>query len=122
MKTSSLILIAAFVLFQSVGAHAAGIYQMGYRYSFDGMARDGARRQTFVICEDACAAAPPLAPAPRFPALSIRVSQDVASQEKPQKRLRMAEAERRLQVRMRATGSMPRTRASPSSSASTALP
>ena len=103
MKTSSLILIAAFVLFQSVAAHATGIYQMDYRYSFDGMARDNARRQTFVICDDACAAAPPLAPAPRFPALSIRVSQDVASQEKPHKRLRMAEAERRLQVRTRAT-------------------
>ena len=63
-------------------SHAAGIYQMGYRYSFDGMAWDNARRQTFVICEDACAAAPPLAPAPRFPALSIRVSQDIAASQK----------------------------------------
>ena len=44
-------------LFQSVASHAAGIYQMDYRYSFDGMARDSAHRQTFVICDDACAVA-----------------------------------------------------------------
>ena len=84
MKTSSLIPIAA-RLFQSVASHAAGIYQMDYRYSFDGMAWDNAHRQTFVICEDACVAAPPLAPAPRFPALSIKVSQDRRCQEKPRK-------------------------------------
>jgi outer membrane protein OmpA-like peptidoglycan-associated protein len=52
---------------------------MEYRYSFGGMAGDGAHRKTFVICGDACAAAPPLAPAPRFPALSIKVSQDPAT-------------------------------------------
>jgi len=69
MKTSSLIPIAALLLFQSVASHAAGIYQMGYKYSFDGMAWDKARRQTFVICEDACVAESPLVPAPRFPAL-----------------------------------------------------
>ena len=86
MKTSCLIPIAAFVLLQSAGAHAAGIYQMGYRYSFDGMAWDKARRQTFVICDDACVAASPLAPAPRFPTLSVRVSQDPFSRKKdPQK-------------------------------------
>ena len=45
----------------------------------------GARRQTFVICDDACAAGPPLAPAPRFPALSIKVSQDIAHKESAQK-------------------------------------
>ena len=77
MKTSSLIPIAALVLFQSAASHAAGIYQMDYRYSFDGIARDNAQGQTFVICDDACVAAPPLAPAPRFPALSMRVSQDL---------------------------------------------
>ena len=38
MKTSSLVPIAALVLFQSVASHAAGIYQTEYRYSFDGMA------------------------------------------------------------------------------------
>ena len=85
MKTSSLIPIAALVLFQSVASHATGIYQMDYRYSFDGMAWDNARRQTFVICDDACVAEPPLAPAPRFPALSVRVSQDIATNEKPRK-------------------------------------
>jgi outer membrane protein OmpA-like peptidoglycan-associated protein len=79
VKTASLVLIATFVLFQSVGAHAGSIYQMEYRYSFDDMARDGVRRQTFVICDDTCAAGPPLAPAPRFPALSIKVSQHPAA-------------------------------------------
>ncbi len=79
MKTTSLVLIATFVLFQSVGAHAGSIYQMEYRYSFDDVARDGVRRQTFVICDDTCAAGPPLEPAPRFPALSVRVSQDPAA-------------------------------------------
>ena len=77
MKISSLIPIAALVLFQSVASHAAGIYQMGYKYSFDGMAWDNAHRQTFVICDDACAVGPSLAPAPRFPTLSVRVSRDV---------------------------------------------
>ena len=76
MKTSSPVLIAALVLFQSVSAHAAGVYQMDYRYSFSDMAGDGAHRKTFVICGDECAVAPALAPAPRFPALSIKVSQD----------------------------------------------
>ena len=99
MKTSFLILIAAFVLFQSGTAHAAGIYQMGYRYAFGDRAGDGAHGKTFVICGDECTAAPPLTPAPRFPALSIKVSQDIAGQEKPRKRLRMAETEIRLQIR-----------------------
>lgn len=85
MKISSLIPIAALVLFQSVASHAAGIYRMGYKYSFDGMAWDNAHRQTFVICDDACAAGPPLAPAPRFPALSIKVSQDIATKKSPEK-------------------------------------
>jgi outer membrane protein OmpA-like peptidoglycan-associated protein len=79
VKTTSLVLIAAFVLFQSAGAHAAGIYRMDYRYSFDNMASAYAQRPTFVICDDTCAAGPPLASAPRFPALSIRVSQDLAA-------------------------------------------
>ena len=78
MKTSFLIPIAGFLLFQSVGAHATGIYQMGYKYSFDDMARDSARRKTFVICDDACVTESPLARAPRFPALSIKVSQDLS--------------------------------------------
>ena len=85
MKTSSLIPIAAFVLIQSVGAHATGIYQMGYRYAFDNVAQDGARRKTFVICGDECTAAPPLAPAPRFPTLSVRVSQDITAKKSPEK-------------------------------------
>jgi outer membrane protein OmpA-like peptidoglycan-associated protein len=79
VKKTPLILIATFLLFQSVGAHAAGVYQMEYRYSFDDLAWDGVRRQTFVICDDTCAAGPPLAPAPRFPALSIKVPQDPAT-------------------------------------------
>ena len=53
---------------------------MDYRYSFDGTARDSAHVQTFVICDDACTAGPSLAPAPRFPALSVRVSRDVAKE------------------------------------------
>jgi outer membrane protein OmpA-like peptidoglycan-associated protein len=85
MKTSSLIPIAAFVLIQSAGAHATGIYQMGYRYAFDNAAQDGARRKTFVICGDECTAAPPLAPAPRFPTLSVRVSQDITAKKSPDK-------------------------------------
>jgi outer membrane protein OmpA-like peptidoglycan-associated protein len=59
---------------------------MDYRYPFSDMARDSARRQTFVICDDACVAESPLAPAPRFPALSIKVSQDpIGRKEDPQK-------------------------------------
>jgi outer membrane protein OmpA-like peptidoglycan-associated protein len=80
MKTLSLVPIAALVLFQSVASHAAGISQMEYRYSFDGAARDGAHVQTFVICDDACTAESPLAAAPRFPALSVRVSRDIAKE------------------------------------------
>ncbi len=80
MKTSSLVPIAALVLFQTVASHATGISQMDYRYSFDGTARDSAHVQTFVICDDACIAGPSLAPAPRFPALSVRVSRDVAKE------------------------------------------
>jgi outer membrane protein OmpA-like peptidoglycan-associated protein len=49
------------------------------------MAGDGAHRETFVICGDACAAAPPLSPAPRFPALSIRVSQHVPIKKSPER-------------------------------------
>ena len=33
-----------------------------------------------MICDDACTAGPSLAPAPRFPALSVRVSRDVAKE------------------------------------------
>ena len=80
MKTLSLAPIAALVLFQTVASHATGISQMAYRYSLDGTARDSARVQTFVICDDACTVGPPLAPAPRFPALSVRVSRDVAKE------------------------------------------
>ena len=79
MKISSLILIAGFVFLQSAGAHAAGIHQREYRYSFGDMALDNARTLTFVICDDACAPPPPLLPAPRFPVLSIRVSQNPAA-------------------------------------------
>jgi outer membrane protein OmpA-like peptidoglycan-associated protein len=85
MNTTSLGLVTALVLFQSVASYAAGIYQMDYRYSFSDMARDSARRQTFVICDDVCAAIPPLAPAPRFPALSVRISQDIAAKKSPEK-------------------------------------
>jgi outer membrane protein OmpA-like peptidoglycan-associated protein len=46
--------------------------------------RDDAHRRAFVICDDACTAESPLAAAPRFPALSVRVSRDVAK-ENPQK-------------------------------------
>ncbi len=49
------------------------------------MAWDNAHRQTFVICDDACVAVSPLAPAPRFPALSIKVSQDIATKKSPEK-------------------------------------
>jgi outer membrane protein OmpA-like peptidoglycan-associated protein len=48
---------------------------MDYRYSFGDVALDNARKPTLVICNDACTAVHPLTPAPRFPALSIRVSQ-----------------------------------------------
>jgi OmpA-OmpF porin, OOP family len=80
MKAVSLTLIGALlILFRSVDSSAIGIYQSDYRYSFDGIARDGARRQTFVIREDECTTAPYLTPVPRFPALSVRVSRDVAT-------------------------------------------
>ena len=86
MKTTSLGLVAALVLLQSVASHATGIYQMEYRYSFDGTAWDSVRRHTFVIYGDACVAESPLAPAPRFPALSIKVSQDpIGRKEDPQR-------------------------------------
>lgn len=79
MKTPFLVLIATFLFFQSIGAHAIGISQKDYRYLFDDVARSNAYRPTFVICEDACVAPPPLAPAPRFPVLSIKVSQNPVS-------------------------------------------
>ncbi len=80
MKTLSLVPIAALVLFQSVASHGAGIAQMEYRYSFDGAATCSAHVRAFVICDDACTVGPSLAPAPRFPALSVRVSRDVANE------------------------------------------
>lgn len=80
MKIPPLVLVAGVVLLQSTGAHATGIRQVDYAYSFDDVARPNAHGPTFVICEGACAEAPPLAPAPRFPALSIRVSQGVAKE------------------------------------------
>jgi outer membrane protein OmpA-like peptidoglycan-associated protein len=58
---------------------------MEYRYSFDGTAWDSVRRHTFVIYGDACVAESPLAPAPRFPALSVRVSRDIATKKSPEK-------------------------------------
>ena len=80
MKTAFITIIALLLVFcQSITSDATGIYQMDYRYSFDGIARDSAHRQTFVISENACATGPYLAPALRFPALSVRVSQDVAA-------------------------------------------
>lgn len=80
VKTAFIAVIALLlVLFQPASSHANGIYQMEYRYVFDGTARDSAHGQTFVVCEDACTTAPYLAPAPRFPALSVRISQDVAA-------------------------------------------
>jgi len=80
VKTLSLVPIAALVLFQSVASYATGISQMDYRYSFDGPASDSAHVRTFVICDDACTVGPSLAPAPRFPALSVRVSRDAAKE------------------------------------------
>ena len=38
-----------------------------------------------MICDDACVAVPSLAPAPRFPALSVRVSRDIATKKSPEK-------------------------------------
>lgn len=78
MKTAFLTPIGVLLVFlESVNSHATGIYQTDYRYSFGGMAHDSAHRQTFVICEDTHITAPYLVRAPRFPALSIRVSQDI---------------------------------------------
>ena len=85
MKTLPLVPIAALVLFQAVASHATGISQMEYRYSFDGAARDSAHVQTFVICDDSCTVESPLAPMPRFPALSVRVSQSVPGKGNAQK-------------------------------------
>jgi len=67
-----------FILIHTVESGAAGIYQMGYSYPFDGMARDGRQTKTFMICEYEPAAGPYLSRATRFPALAVRVSQDVA--------------------------------------------
>lgn len=78
MKTAFLTPIGVLLVFlESVNSHATGIYQADYRYSFGGMAHDSAHRQTFVICEDTHITAPYLVRAPRFPALSIRISQDI---------------------------------------------
>ena len=87
MKRIFLPLVGVLLIFSySVDSGATGIYQMDYRYPFSDMARDSARRQTFVICDDACVAESPLAPAPRFPALSIKVSQDpIGRKEDPQR-------------------------------------
>jgi outer membrane protein OmpA-like peptidoglycan-associated protein len=87
VKRIFLPLVGVLLIFSySVDSGATGIYQMDYRYQFSDMARDSARRQTFVICDDACVAESPLAPAPRFPALSIKISQDPLSRkEDPQK-------------------------------------
>jgi outer membrane protein OmpA-like peptidoglycan-associated protein len=79
MKSACPTLIGALlVFFQSVNSCATGVYQMDYRYSFNGMALDSAHGQTFVVCEDACTTGPYLVRTSRFPALSVRVSQDVA--------------------------------------------
>ncbi len=78
VKTVHLTLFAASLLClpPSVASPAAGIYQTQYRYSFDGIARAGAARLAFVICEDSCAAAPSPMRAPKALTLSVRVSQD----------------------------------------------
>ncbi len=80
MKTAWPILIGALLIcFHSVALDAAGIYQKrDYRYSFDGMARDNARVQTFVVCEDGSLTAPYPMRATRLPTLSVKVSQSIA--------------------------------------------
>ena len=84
MKTAFITGIALLlVFFQSSASDATGIYQMHYRYSFDGVARDNAHQQTFVISENACEAVLYLARAPRLPALSVRVTQDLTVKGKP---------------------------------------
>jgi outer membrane protein OmpA-like peptidoglycan-associated protein len=70
-------IVLLLVVFQPSASDATGIYQLHYRYSFDGIARDNTHQQTFVISENACEALPYLARAPRLPALSVRVTQDV---------------------------------------------
>ena len=77
MKTAFITIVLLIVVFQPSASDATGIYQMHYRYSFDGVARDNAHQQTFVISENACEAVPYLARAPRLPALSVRLSQEL---------------------------------------------
>jgi len=89
VKTAFITIVLLIVVFQPSASDATGIYQMHYRYSFDGIARDNAHQQTFVISENACEAVPYLARAPRLPALSVRLSRDLnvtgeATQKKPQ--------------------------------------
>jgi OmpA-OmpF porin, OOP family len=80
MKTAFLTPIGVLLVFlESVNSHASGIYQTDYRYAYGGAAHDSAHRQTFVICEEVCVTGPYLVRVPRFPALSVRVSQDIAS-------------------------------------------
>lgn len=79
MRKSCLFLIATlFILIHMVESGATGIYQTDYSYPFEKMARSGLQAKTFMICEHAPAAGPYLLRATKFPALGVRVSQDVA--------------------------------------------
>ena len=70
--------------FLSSTAFAADIYPMRYTYSFDGIARDGAHRDTYVVCERVCVVAPSLMRAPKNLTLSVRVSQDQTGESVPE--------------------------------------
>ncbi|OPY70740.1 MAG: putative outer membrane lipoprotein [Syntrophorhabdaceae bacterium PtaU1.Bin034] len=88
MKRSLALAGAVLVSFCFLDVYAAGVYQVDYRYSFEGMAVDGTRGQAFLICDDACVTGPYLAQATRFPELAVRVSQDIPGRQGTNEQLR----------------------------------
>jgi len=60
-------------------AHATGIYQTHYSYSFEAVSC--APRLAFVICDDSCTAGSSLLRAPKAVTLFARVSQQVSTEE-----------------------------------------
>jgi outer membrane protein OmpA-like peptidoglycan-associated protein len=75
--------LLVFLVFVPSMASAANIYPMRYTHVFDGIARDGAHRETFVVCEGVCVTAPSLVRAPKSLALSVRLSQDKTGESVP---------------------------------------
>ena len=77
------VFLLAFLVFVPSIASAADIYPMRYPHAFDGIARDGARRDTFVVCERICVTALSLVRAPKSLTLSVRLSHEVTAESVP---------------------------------------